>query len=147
MNVREGKVDPIQIFVSYSHRDEDYCDWLVAELQRGFNPFLRFMPRPFQIWRDKESIKPGRPWRESIIEGIQQSQILLVLVPEEHSIRVALECGMAFGAKLKILAITKDTSLLSEYGLDHLQALRQSNDALWGLQLEQTLLDSVGKRY
>ena len=144
MSTRKTAADPVRVFVSYSHHDESYCDWLKSKLQEGFNPF-NFLPCPFQIWRDKENIKPGRPWREAIVEGIQQSQILLVLVPREHSIRVALECGMAFGANLMILPITQETSLLAEYGLDHLQALAKGSDAEWGLKLEQLLLGLVGK--
>ena len=105
---------PFTAFISYSHKDERFADVVAQVLDRYF----------YSFWRDKESIPPGRSWRDAIIDGVKSCEVFLVIVPRERSVRVALECGMAMGLDKPIIPMGNDMAALAEYGLDHLQALR-----------------------
>jgi len=56
----------MRLFLSYAHDDEDR----VRELVEAIAPFHR-------LWIDRQSIAPGRDWREEIKRGIRHSQAFL----------------------------------------------------------------------
>lgn len=56
----------MRLFLSYAHDDEDR----VRELVEAIAPFHR-------LWIDKQSIAPGRDWREEIKRGIRHCEAFL----------------------------------------------------------------------
>jgi TIR domain/Effector-associated domain 2 len=65
--------DPIQVFFSYSHKDEDLRDELSTH--------LAIMKRQHVIseWHDRQ-LRPGDEWQESIDERINKAQVILLLI-------------------------------------------------------------------
>lgn len=59
----------IEIFISYSHRNFDQA--------LTFKSFLE--SKNYSVWRDEESIIPGRMWDREIEQGILRADIVLVL--------------------------------------------------------------------
>src|SRR5690606_4535160 len=67
------------VFISYSRQCIGFVDDLFHKLEkRGFN----------NIWLDYLSLVPGRPWNGQIDKGLEQSDLLLLVVsPESISSR------------------------------------------------------------
>lgn len=75
------------LFLSYSRKDNQFVDHLVAQLQQqGFN-----------VWLDRSSIQSGEQWRKSIVEGINACDwFIIVLSPNSvESENVAKELTLA----------------------------------------------------
>jgi len=71
MSLMEKK--PINIFISYVRENENEVDRLVKDLKsEGFN-----------VWIDRESIKPGTYWEDAIKQGIQEGDIFLACFSKE----------------------------------------------------------------
>ena len=68
------KVQPFDVFISYSSKDKTIADAAVAVLEQ----------RGLRCWVAPRNIVAGKEWGESIIEGIEQSS-LMVLVFSQHS--------------------------------------------------------------
>src|ERR1044071_7031946 len=64
--VRMGK----NIFMSYSRREVGFVDDLVLYLEKAGH----------QVWLDYRSLIPGRPWQDQIYEGIQNADVILLVV-------------------------------------------------------------------
>ena len=63
----------VEIFIAYSHHDEDLCKQLVEHLA----PLVR--SSKVTIWHDRE-IKPGQDWEREIDEHIRSAQIIVPLI-------------------------------------------------------------------
>jgi len=60
------------VFVSYSHKDNEFARQLVNDLR----------PRVRSVWFDETNIEPGRRWDDEIEQGIKNADVvLLVLSP------------------------------------------------------------------
>ena len=91
------------VFVSYSRRDQDFVDRLVADL-RGHGA---------KIWLDRESIYAGDNWQEAIESGLAQASTLLyILTPDSlKSAWMSSEVGAAFGQGKRVVPVlAKDVS-------------------------------------
>jgi hypothetical protein len=69
----DTSAQPVRVFYSYSHKDEDLIDELRA--------FLRPLERKGIIssWHDR-SIKGGQQWDDEIRENLEEAQLILLLV-------------------------------------------------------------------
>jgi len=68
-----GTVERNQVFISYSHKDEE---WL-KKLQEVLAPDIR--NDRVTVWSDKQ-IDPGDPWFNKITEAINQARVAVLLV-------------------------------------------------------------------
>jgi formylglycine-generating enzyme required for sulfatase activity len=68
--VVEGeRVSPYDIFISYSSKDKTTADATCAALEH----------KGFRCWVAPRDIVPGKGWGESIIEGIEQSRLMVLV--------------------------------------------------------------------
>jgi len=58
------------IFISYSRREVGFIDDLVRNLEQAKH----------EIWLDYCNLIPGRPWQEQIYQGIQNADVILLVV-------------------------------------------------------------------
>lgn len=65
--------EPIKLFYSYSHRDEQYCEQLKIHL----SPLRR--QSLIEEWYDRE-IVPGQEWRGIIDDRLEASKVILLLI-------------------------------------------------------------------
>ena len=69
-------------FISYSRQCIGFVDDLAHKLQK----------QGFTIWADYLSLVPGRPWAEQIEKGLQEAELLLLVVSPEsissHSVEI-----------------------------------------------------------
>lgn len=63
----------LQVFISYSHEDEELRNQLVKHLE----PLRRM--ELIETWHDRK-IKPGDDWKDVISENLKRSDIILLLV-------------------------------------------------------------------
>jgi hypothetical protein len=87
-----------KIFVSYSRRDSEFADRLIRELEE----------RGFDAWVDREDIRGGTAWRESISQAMRQCQaVIVVLSPRSAaSPNVAKELSLADHHKRPIIPVS-----------------------------------------
>ena len=87
----------LTVFVSYSRRDQDFVDRLVADLRR----------HGAEIWLDLESISPGENWQEAIETGLARASTLLyVLTPDSlKSAWMSAEVGAASAQGKRVVPI------------------------------------------
>lgn len=84
-------------FVSYSRRDQEFVDRLVADLRRY----------GAHIWLDRESIAAGENWQEAIEKGLLNSSILLyILTPDSlKSAWMSAEIGAAVSQGKRVVPV------------------------------------------
>ena len=73
-----GMKKPIKVFISYSHKDEEWKDML----RRKLNVLVR--AKKIAAWDDRE-IKPGQNWFQQIEANLVSCDIAIVLV-SDHSL-------------------------------------------------------------
>ncbi len=66
-----GDVVRDKVFVSYSHKDEEY----LVDIRRHFKPFLKNI----KFWDDSK-ILPGQKWKEEIRKAISETKVAILLV-------------------------------------------------------------------
>ena len=69
----ETKKTPVPIFISYSHKDEDFKDTLIEHL----SPLRR--NAVIAPWQDRD-IVAGEDWNEAIFEHLRNAKVVLLLV-------------------------------------------------------------------
>jgi len=57
-----------KVFISYSRRDIDEVEKIVAQLEA----------EGIEVWLDREDIKPGQQWRRQIVEGIDTAEAFIL---------------------------------------------------------------------
>jgi hypothetical protein len=62
-----------KIFVSYSRREIGFVDDLVRNLEE----------KKYQVWLDYRSLVPGSPWEGQIFKGIDEADVILLVVSKE----------------------------------------------------------------
>jgi len=61
------------IFMSYSRREVGFVDQLTSRLEQ----------EGFQVWLDYRSLVPGSPWKTQIEKGLDESEVILLVVSKE----------------------------------------------------------------
>jgi hypothetical protein len=61
------------IFMSYSRREVGFVDQLTGRLEE----------EGFQVWLDYRSLIPGSPWKTQIEKGLDDSEVILLVVSKE----------------------------------------------------------------
>ena len=61
------------IFMSYSRREVGFVDQLTSHLEQ----------KGYQVWLDYRSLIPGSPWKEQIDKGLDESEVILLVVSKE----------------------------------------------------------------
>lgn len=70
-----------KVFLSYSHVDAAFANWLMQELQA----------RRINVWLDKEGIRAGKHWPREIVQALSDcSHLLIILSPSSVSSREVL---------------------------------------------------------
>ncbi|MBS0150202.1 MAG: sigma 54-interacting transcriptional regulator, partial [Nitrospira sp.] len=63
-----------QIYISYSHRDEDWCKLLMARLKPAMTGL------GLSVWLDREQLTAGQDWESEIHTAIERTCLAIVLV-------------------------------------------------------------------
>lgn len=58
------------LFLSYSRREVGFADDLTDRLEK----------EGYRVWLDYRNLRPGAPWAEQINRGVDESQVILLLV-------------------------------------------------------------------
>jgi TIR domain len=66
-------LEPVKVFISYSHKDERYREQLKEHLYAAKRQGL------IEDWHDRK-IAPGEEWQDLINENLETSEIILLLV-------------------------------------------------------------------
>lgn len=85
-----------QVFISYSHSDDDWARQFAESLvNQGLN-----------VWYDQQ-IVPGESWSDAIATGIRESPVMLFVISPEYINRpnLFLELGAAVGMKKTIIPV------------------------------------------
>lgn len=61
------------IFMSYSRREVGFVDQLTNQLEE----------KGFRVWLDYRSLIPGSPWKTQIEKGLDESEVILLVVSKE----------------------------------------------------------------
>jgi hypothetical protein len=61
------------VFMSYSRREVGFVDQLTSRLEA----------EGFRVWLDYRSLVPGSPWKEQIERGLDESEVILLVVSKE----------------------------------------------------------------
>jgi len=72
----KSKLNPVKIFISYSHNDSDYK----IELLKHLSPLVRL--EEIKIWEDGRLI-PGQNWETEIMEKLNDADIVLCLMSSD----------------------------------------------------------------
>jgi len=85
------------VFVSYSHRDNDFAQLLRTELHNA----------GIQSWLAQENLKAGEDWKEGIDDAIKKSFALVVIISpsSDQSKYVTYEWALAYGLGISIIPI------------------------------------------
>jgi len=70
------RLNPIKVFISYSHKDSKYK----LELLNHLSPLIRL--EEVTVWEDGEII-PGQEWENKIMTKLQESDIILCLISSD----------------------------------------------------------------
>ena len=61
------------VFMSYSRREVGFVDQLTNRLEA----------EGFHVWLDYRSLIPGSPWKDQIEQGLDESEVILLVVSKE----------------------------------------------------------------
>ena len=70
---RLSRLSRKQLFISYSHRDQEWLDVIKAPLE----PYVEL--HGLKVWDDRH-IPPGEDWRKTIADALAQTRVALLLV-------------------------------------------------------------------
>jgi hypothetical protein len=87
-----------QVFISYSHRDEEFVTRLASDLHQQVSG---------GVWFDRSDLQAGQRWRDKIAAGIRDCKaLILVLSPDAlDSVEVHKELDQALQANTTIIPI------------------------------------------
>ncbi len=91
-----------QLFISYSHRDQEWLDVIKAPLE----PYVEL--HGLKVWDDRH-IPPGEDWRKTIADALAQTRVALLLVSpgfiksefiREEELRYFLDAAERYAVKV-----------------------------------------------
>ena len=85
------------IFMSYSRREVGFVDDLTHRLDKA----------GFKVWLDYRSLVPGTPWKDQITKGLDESDVILLVVSKESiaSKNVEVEWRRVVREKKRIILV------------------------------------------
>ena len=85
------------IFMSYSRREVGFVDDLVRNLEQAGH----------EVWLDYRNLIPGRPWQDQIYQGIQNADVILLVVSKASvsSQNVEVEWRRVLDQKKRIILL------------------------------------------
>lgn len=94
-----------KVFLSYSRNDADFARALTSAIQGQVR----------EVWVDWQAIKPSEKWRQSIADGIRESDALIVLVSRSSLASPYCwdECRQAIELRKRILPVVIEADLAS----------------------------------
>jgi tetratricopeptide (TPR) repeat protein len=111
---------PYRAFISYSHHDADWCDWLHKSLERyrfsaelaGRLTAVGPVPRHLRpVFRDRADFSSG-PLREQTIDALKNSQFLIVIASPRSAasayVNEEIRLFKSFGGEGKVLSLIVD---------------------------------------
>ncbi len=86
------------VFISYSRKDQEFVRRMAEDLNRHVDG---------GVWFDQSDIQPGDRWRDQIINGIREAQVIvLVLSPDAAASQyVQMELKLALEAGKKVIPV------------------------------------------
>lgn len=132
-----GRVGRNQVFISYSHKDRKWLEYLLKMLKPG----LRNRAAEPLIW-DDTNIASGDKWREQIIDALASAKVAILLVSSDflasdfiskHELPPILEAARKEG--LRILWIYINECLYEETDIEAYQAVYDTSKPLDSLKL------------
>jgi TIR domain len=95
-----------RVFVSYATEDREIADRSIAKLEKN----------GIGCWVSHRDVKPGEEWASSIVDAIEQSQIVVLIYSERsnESQQVLREMERAVGANLPIVPFLIEDKPLSK---------------------------------
>ncbi len=103
----------LRVFVSHSHKDNDWCDGFVAELKNN----------NLDIWYDQEGLYVGAQWVKTLEQELQDRDVyVIVLTPNSWASQwVQSELSLALGQHKQIIGVihkpTQVSGFLTNYQL------------------------------
>ena len=97
-----------QLFISYSHRDQEWLDVIKAPLE----PYVEL--HGLKVWDDRH-IPPGEDWRKTIADALAQTRVALLLVSpgfiksefiREEELRYFLDATERYAVKVHWLLLS-----------------------------------------
>jgi len=87
----------LNLFISYSRQESPFADSLLDELE----------DRGFKVWMDYQSLTPAKPWVEEIYRGIEEADVILLIVSKAVMVSkfAAAEMETAFELKKRIVLL------------------------------------------
>lgn len=73
---KDVQCEPLHIFISYSHKDEQYME----KLKNALIPLTR--TKEVTVWADP-LIEPGQEWRDEIFDNLDRADIFILLLSQE----------------------------------------------------------------
>ena len=109
---------PVKIFISYSHKDAEARDGLIARLAVLQHEGLT------SVWHDTE-ITPGRAWSDAVFSHLAESDILLYLTSAASlpSANCNRELASALNANMRVIPIIVEECDWLHHPLSDFQAL------------------------
>jgi hypothetical protein len=97
---------PPSIFISYSHQEVPFVDSLLDHLE----------DHNMRVWVDYHSLIPARPWADEIARGIEEADVILLVVSKAsmRSDYTVAELLTAFQLKKRIILIIFEAVKLPE---------------------------------
>jgi len=99
--------EPVRVFISYAHRNEEHMDFLRAHLK------LAERQRLITVWHDR-LLRDGEHWNPQILDELNKADIIVLLVTAQffasdyiydHELRIARERETAGTAKVLPLLV------------------------------------------
>jgi internalin A len=72
---KDVKCDPLHVFISYSHKDEQYME----QLKNALVPLVR--TKEITVWADP-LIEAGQEWRDEIFDNLDRADIFILLLSQ-----------------------------------------------------------------
>jgi len=88
---------PHSVFISYSRQESPFVDALLDALE----------DEGVKVWVDYQSLVPGRPWLDQILEGIREAEVFLLVISKGSmaSPNVELEYKQALEQNKRIILL------------------------------------------
>jgi predicted acylesterase/phospholipase RssA len=104
---RLSRIARKQVFISYSHEDQDWLDVIRAPLE----PYVEL--HGLKVWDDRQ-IAPGEKWRKTIADALAQTRVALLLVSpgfiksefiRNEELRYFLDAAKRYSVKVRWLLL------------------------------------------